>query len=187
MSTTPTVERFTQALAALLPTGWAWPRAESSTLMRVLRGLASAFAEHHAWAQLAFEQWLPHKTTSRLEEWEYACGLPDKCYGATQPYEDRRDRLLARLRGPTGAYADSSPAAPGALAALLADMGYTATVTYTQPFRFGRERFGARFGASGVLHVGVSGVTGTAPLDAAVIACALEDYIPARFRITITL
>jgi hypothetical protein len=34
---------------------------------------------------------------------------------------------------------------------------------------------------------GVSAASGTAPLDAAVIACALESYIPARFKITITI
>jgi hypothetical protein len=37
------MNKFWQALATLLPTGYAWPREPSSTLMRVLLGVALAF------------------------------------------------------------------------------------------------------------------------------------------------
>ena len=76
------MEKFFQALAALLPTGFAWPREAGSTLMRVLRGIAGAFSEHHDFTTEAVRQWQPATTVNRLAEWEAATGLPDACFPA---------------------------------------------------------------------------------------------------------
>ena len=74
------MEKFFQALAALLPTGFAWPREAGSTLMRVIRGLAASFNEHHDFTLEAVRQWQPATTVNRLAEWEEATGLPDACF-----------------------------------------------------------------------------------------------------------
>lgn len=74
------MEKFFRALAALLPTGFAWPRDPNSTLMRVIRGLAGAFNELHEFADQAVRQWQPATTVNRLAEWEQATGLPDACF-----------------------------------------------------------------------------------------------------------
>ena len=71
------MEKFFQALAALLPTGFAWPRDAGSTLMRVIRALAGTFSEHHDFTTEAVRQWQPATTVNRLAEWEAATGLPD--------------------------------------------------------------------------------------------------------------
>lgn len=196
-----TADRFTQALAALLPEGFAWPRAAESTLMRVVRGLAGTFAELHDVTGHAIVEWQPHSTHTRLPEWEAATGLPDPCFGAGQPTEARRARLLARLRGAVGAYPDSSPAATGAIEALCASLGLTVQVRYNTPFRVGRDRCGRRLGLlDGRLNIIVQGAGDTfrvghnrvgdrlvdRPAEAAVLACALERFIPARYELVLT-
>lgn len=196
-----TVERFTQALAALLPTGYAWPRDPSSVLMRVLRGVAGSFAQLHAFSDATAAEWWPHWTRTRLAEWEAAVGLPDPCFGADQLFDDRQRRVVAKLRGPTGAYVDSSPAAPGAIEAICRSAGYEASVHYHTPFRAGRDRVARRLGQlDGRLYVHISVVTrpfrvgnrvgarlATRPPEVAQLACFLERCVPARYALQIVL
>jgi hypothetical protein len=56
-------------------------------------------------------------TETRLDEWEEATGLPDDVSATTSRCGAARP-VLARLRGPQGAYSDSSPACLGALEAV---------------------------------------------------------------------
>ncbi len=193
---------FIQSLSYLLPQGYAWPRDPNSTLMKVLSGLAALFSDLHTWTLNQTNEWLPHLTHTRLEEWEAATGLPDPCFGPEQEYEARRGRLLARLRGPTGFYPDSSPAAPGAIEAVCESFGFPADVHYNTPFRVGRDRVGRRLGVlDGILYVlidtpstpfrvGRSRVSDRLidrPPEAEQLACALEAYVPARFQLNIVL
>lgn len=101
------MEKFFQTLAALLPTGFAWPRDAGSTLMRVIRALAASFSEHHDVTTEAVRQWQPATTVNRLAEWEEATGLPDPCF--TPPLE-----LLQPGRYPVdaGRIASSTRATP---------------------------------------------------------------------------
>jgi uncharacterized protein YmfQ (DUF2313 family) len=131
------VDKFWQALAFLLPSGFAWPRDPNSTLMRVMRAFALALNDLHDFTRLTANQWQPHQTITRLAEWEAATGLPDACFGADQSETLRRKLLLSRLRGPTLTYKDTSPAASGVLVAICAALGYSATVAYNTPFRCG--------------------------------------------------
>lgn len=191
------MDKFWQSLAALLPTGYAWPRDPSSTLMRVIRALALALHELHSFSRLTALQWLPHQTTTRLLEWEETTGLPDACFGPNQTEALRRQLLLARLRGPVLKYFDSSPAAPAAIVAIAAWLGYSATVQYNTPFRAGVNRVGQRLGAldgklyititlqstffrAGVSRVGDRLLQG--PLNGGELACYLRRYIPARYE-----
>lgn len=177
-----TVGKFHQALAHLLPTGWAWPRDPDSVLMCVLRGMAGAFGELHDYTDATAADWQPHRTVRRMAEWEEAVGLPDTCGAAEQTEEARRAVLLARLRGPTLAYSDSSPAAPGAIEAVCAALGYTATVHYNLPFRVGRNRCGQRLGhLDGRLYVTVTAEAPSAVSHAA-LECCLARIVPARYE-----
>ncbi len=196
------MKKFYQALASLLPSGFAWPRDPNAVLMRLVRGMAAALAELHDFTHQAVREWLPHSTRTRLPEWEAATALPDPCFSAIQTTEERRTRLLARLRGAQGFYADSSPAAPGAIEQICANMGFDARVQYNTPFRCGRDRVGRRLGLlDGKIYViltlqnrpfrcgqnRVGDRLVLRPPGLPELVCALERYIPARFSINIIL
>lgn len=194
------IEKFVQALACLLPTGYAWPRDPDSVLMRVLRGMAASFAALHDFSAKTLQQWQPHLTGQRLAEWEDATGLPNVCFGTEQSADKRRAVLLAKLRGPQGAYTDSSPASPGGIEAICATLGYEASVSYNTPFRVGRNRCGERLGAlDGKLYVRVttqntllrvgSGRAGQRLIERtltnAELECYLRAVVPARFELVV--
>ncbi len=192
--------RFAQALACLLPTGWAWPRDLASVWMRLIAADAAGLQEHHDLVQQATQEWLPHATRTRLEEWEEATGLPDACQAAGQTYEARRAAVLARLRGHLGYYTDSSPAALANIEAVCAALGLTATVHRNWPFRVGRNRCGDRLGANdGKLYLVVAGTDEpfrvgrdrvgmrlvARPAGVVELACALEAMVPARYELVV--
>lgn len=194
------MEKFFQSIANLLPTGYAWPRAAGSTLMRVMRGVAATFNQHHEDAAEIVRQWQPATTVNRLAEWEEATGLPDTCFGNDQSLALRRQLLLARLRPVELAYDNSSPAAPGSIEAFCARLGYVATVRYNTPFRVGRDRVGDRLGLLNgklwitvtlqtiPLRVGVGRVgqrlrEGT--LNGGELACYLQRIVHARFEVNV--
>ena len=108
------MEKFFQALAALLPTGFAWPREAGSTLMRVIRGLAASFNEHHDFTTEAVRQWQPATTVNRLAEWEDATGLPDACFPTPLEllspgrYAVDAGRIASTTRGTTATYRDDA-------------------------------------------------------------------------------
>jgi len=194
--------QFYQSLTYLVPTGFAWPRDPSTTLMRTLHGVAASFSELHDWTLSTAADWLPHMTRNRLSEWEQAAGLPDTCFGPLQSPADRQARLLARLRGWSGVYTDSSPASIGAIEAFLSNMGYPGIARYNTPFRVGRDRAGRRLGVlDGRLHVlvpvsstpfrvGVGRVGDRLirrPVALAEMVCALERRIPARYQLNVIL
>lgn len=195
-------DAYRQALAQLLPVGFAWPRDTGSVWMRVIDGMAGSFDELEAITDQVVQEWLPHATRTRLEEWEAATSLPDACFGADQSYADRQARLVARLRGLKGDYSDSSPAAKTAIQALCASMGYSAEVFYNTRFRVGRDRCGRHLGRNtGVLNVRItaSQVVFRAgrqrcgdrlikrPPQVEILMCALQAYIPARFSLQMIL
>lgn len=193
-------EQFKQALQHLLPTGYAWPRDADSVLMRLLAGIAASFDDLHTLIDQAAVEWLPHLTETRLDEWEEATGLPDGCFGNNQSVQARRGRVLARLRGPQGAYSDSSPACLGALEAVCTNLGYQADARYNTPFRCGRDRVGARVGQlDGVLYVIVKANSAPfrvgrnrvndrlelRPPESTEMACYLRKVTPARYQLVV--
>lgn len=190
------MDKFHQALQLLLPQGYAWPRDESSTLQKLVAGAGDLFAETDAVISQAATEWLPHATRTRLEEWEEALGLPAPCVrDVPQGIEERRSAVLLRLRGISGPYPDSSPAAPGAIADICAQHGFEADVRYNVPFRCGRDRVGRRVGQlDGKLHILLDGPSTplrcgqrvgsrlyTRPPGAVTLACYLQATVPARF------
>jgi len=169
--------------------------------MRWLRAWAQVLRAHHEFVDSATQQWLPHRTCSRLEEWEEALGLPDTCFNGEQSAEQRRTNMLARLRGDIDLpHVDSSAESPGAIKAYLARYGYQVEVWYSTPFRAGRNRVGDRLGAlSGILNIRVLYLcqpfrTGENRVgqrlricteDGTEIECLLARIAPARFQINV--
>ena len=172
------MSQFLQALASLLPQGYAWPRDPDSVLMRVMEGLAARFEELHEFTGQAVREWQPHTTQSRMAEWEAATSLPDPWTPAGLSLAERRTRLLARLRGLSLPYADSSPAAPAVIEALCAALGYDLEISYDTPARFGTARCGDRFGAlDGMLVIRLHGID-PAPAE---LEGFLNRVMPARY------
>jgi uncharacterized protein YmfQ (DUF2313 family) len=188
------MERFAQALASLLPQGYAWPRDASSVWMRLLRALAANFAELQAWIEQTVRQWQPHTAVNRLAEWELAVGLPDACFGADQSEALRRRLLLTKLRRQVLAYEDSSSACFAAVEAICLELGYPVTVAYNTPFRCG-DPVGNRLGAlDGQLYITVTIAASPfvcgdpvgkrlveGSLTGGELVCYLQQVLPARF------
>lgn len=195
------MDRFAQALAHLLPPGFAFPRSLGSVVMRWLQAWAGVLREHHEWTDSQVLQWIPDRTCSRIEEWEEALGLPDPCFEGEQDGEQRRSRMLARLRGDLELpYDDSSADSPAAIQAYMQACGYDVDIWYSTPFRVGRNRVGDRLGQlDGVLNVRVPGYCerfrvranrvgdrlGLCKGDGTEIACLLKRVVPARFSINL--
>lgn len=194
------MDKFWQSLARLLPTGFAWPRDPTSTLMRVLRGLAGAFDELHETTHQVIRQWQPATTVNRLAEWEAATGLPDACFGKDQSVDLRRQLLLQRLRGADLELDDASSAAPDVIARLCAGFGYPAVVTYNTPARVG-HRVGRRLGRlDGRLYITLTLPGGRARVGRSrcgdrlidgpnghELVCLLKRLLPARFELVFIL
>lgn len=198
--------KFAQALAYLLPTGYAWPRRAESVLMRMIDGLAGAFEELHGWTGETVRQWQPARwqdgqPATRLAEWESALGLPDNCMGSNQDEDMRRQQVLTRLQGTVLPYENSCPAAPEVIKALCESLGYEATVAYNTPFRCG-HRVGRALGVldgnlyitvplpSGRFRVGTNHVGQRLLLGdkvAADLRCVLRRVVPARYAINLIL
>lgn len=185
MATSPTLGALTQSMAHLLPQGAAWPRDPASVWMRLLAGMVALFDEHHQVVQQSGREWLPQLTHTRLAEWEAATSLPDTCGTVLATEDQRRAAVLARLRGYLGPFDDSSPAAVDVIAAYCAELGYAdAVVVYNTPFRVGRNRCGDRLGSlDGKLWITITGDAD----DQALLECALQAVVPARFSINVVL
>lgn len=181
-----TTTAITQSLSYLLPQGYAWPRDPSSVWMRLIDALATGLQAHDDWVAGTVARWQPHQTT-RLAEWEAACGLPDRCYGADTSDEARRAAVLVRLRGVTRLVEDGSTAAPAAIEALCLSVGALCTVVVNHPFRVGM-RAGGRLGLNGKMHVHLLRHDAAQSSDAllATLACLLERVVPCRYAIDLS-
>lgn len=195
------MDKFWQALSYLLPPGWAFPRHPNSVVMRWLKAFGDLLREHDEFVDRMVQQWMPHITCSRLEEWEEALNLPDECFGQDQSAEVRRTNMLARFRGDIDLpYEDSSADSVGAIKAYLLRYGFEIDVWYNTPFRVGRNRVGDRLGGlNGVLHVRVLHIctpfrVGTNRVgqrlinctkNSTEVECLLKRIVPARFAIDV--
>ncbi|MGK8195250.1 tail protein [Burkholderia aenigmatica] len=192
------MDRFWQALMHLLPPGFAFPRNRRSAVMAWLGAWAAVLREHHEFVDRAIRQWMPHRTCSRLEEWEEALGLPDSCVARELDEEERRTAMLARLRGDLDlTFADSSADSIGAMTNYLAAAGYECEIWVNYPFRVGQNRVGDRLGRNGILYVYPVGLcrkarVGKARVGDRLVACQpevddlyclLKRIVPSRFEI----
>ena len=193
------MSKYAQALSHLLPTGFAWPRHADSVMMRWVAGVGGVVDEFERFCLQTYQQWLPHRTCSRIEEWEAALGLPDPCTGYVADPLLRQALMLARLRGFAFAYPDSSPAATGNIEAMCAALGYTVTCFYDEVFRVDRDGVCDRLGTPGQLFVNMSTMCEPMRVDvdgvdhrlvectqeSSILLCLLQRLVPARFEIVL--
>lgn len=129
-------DEYAEALAALLPTGEAWPRDSDSVPMRFVDGLAGIWGDVDGRADdLLVRESDPRLTIDMLPDWERAFGLPDDCMGPATTIEERRSRLLQRMTVEGG----QSRAFFIGLATLL---GYTIGIEELSPIMGGISRGG---------------------------------------------
>jgi uncharacterized protein YmfQ (DUF2313 family) len=138
---------YVDPLAALLPTGPAWPREYDSVLMTLLGGLSQIWGDVDGRAADLLEiESDPRTTFELLPDWERAWGLPDPCYTAPQSIDERHLALVMRM---TMLGAQSREFFIG----VAAQIGYTITITEYRTFVVGIDR------------VGDARVTGVVPPD----------------------
>src|SRR5262245_47224543 len=128
---------YATALAALLPTGRAWPRELDTILMKTVRGLAQVFGfvDMRA-ADLLERETDPRYTQEMLTDWERNWGLPDPCFFYDGGGIEGRRRLLLRKMTIEGGQSRSF------FAAVAADLGYTVTIHEFSPFMVGVSEVG---------------------------------------------
>ncbi|ARZ01728.1 phage tail protein [Yersinia ruckeri] len=97
------VNEYTQALQALMPTGLAWPRRPDGAQTAVLRALAAAYQRSDEEAQDLLIAAFPATATALLPEWESTLGLPDLCaIGEIDSLIQRQRAVVSKLFGSGG-------------------------------------------------------------------------------------
>lgn len=115
-------DRYTGQLAALLPTGLAWPRAPDAVLQKVLSAWANEMALVDARANELILEANPTESQALLTDWARVTEVPDVCFTGTVNATQLRTMVLDRLLSlaiPT----------PGYFVDLAAALGFTVTVT----------------------------------------------------------
>lgn len=137
---------YAEALAALLPTGLAWPRERTSVLRRVVEGLAGiwGYVDGRA-ADLLERETDPRRTIDLLPEWETAFGLPDPCLTPTTRIDRRRKLLLQRMTLLGGQSREF-------FISVARDLGYTIDIREYAPFMCGVSRCGIRYDDTGLYY-----------------------------------
>jgi uncharacterized protein YmfQ (DUF2313 family) len=128
---------YAAALAALLPTGAAWPRDSDGDLMGFVAGLAGIWGGEIAGRadDLLVRETDPRSTLEMLTDWERAFGLPDPCVAEPLTIGDRQKALVAKMTtqgGQSRAY----------FIALAASIGYAITIREFAPFMCGISEVG---------------------------------------------
>ena len=128
---------YVDALAALLPTGPAWPREPETALMALMGGLAQIWGDpvDARAADLLERESDPRSTIELLPDWERNWGLPDPCYTGPLTIHDRQVALVARM---TMLGAQSRQF----FIDVAAFLGYTITITEYAPFMAGVSNCG---------------------------------------------
>lgn len=90
-------DEYRDALAALLPTGAAWPRDPAAVVQQLLGSLAAELARLDMRAAQLLAETDPASTSELLPDWERVVGLPDPCVTTVQTVAERRQALEGRL------------------------------------------------------------------------------------------
>lgn len=152
------ISQWRKSLSFLLPPGWAFPRNPNSVVQRIVGAIARMFYDQKEWSDEVVRQGYPQHTCTRLEDWETDMGLPD-CPNAPTDYDSRRAAVITKITWPYAylEYDDSSAAALGTIENICLASGFDVTVACYNPFRFGRDRLGGRFGRHGILTITMHG------------------------------
>lgn len=119
-------ENYRAQLAALLPTGLAWPRDPDSTLQRLLAAWSESYARVDARAQELVAESDPRAALALLPDWARVAGVPDACVDDAPTTDALRAQLLRRLT-------DLNSPTPAYFVALAAAFGFAITITEFSP------------------------------------------------------
>ena len=127
---------YTEAFAALLPRGAAWPRQSDTLFMTALRGLAQiwGFIDSRA-ADLLERESDPRRTVELLEDWERNWGLPEPCFEEPMTLADRQNALVTKMTM-IGAQSRAF------FTSVAAQVGYVISISEFSPFTCGLSRVG---------------------------------------------
>lgn len=127
---------YADAFANDLPTGPAWPRDPTSTLIAVVTGLAQIWGDVDSTAATLLQTELDPRTTFlMLPDWERNFGLPDLCLAEPLTIGNRQQALVVRmtmLGGQSRAWFE----------ALAASIGYTINIVEHSPYQCGISQCG---------------------------------------------
>jgi uncharacterized protein YmfQ (DUF2313 family) len=137
---------YKSLLASLMPTGALWTAVgeDDSRMRQVLAGIAPTLERLEAAGYDLLTELNPATTVALIDDWEAVYGLPDACMTPATTLQQRRDRVLGRIRelgGQSKQY----------IVDVCARYGYTVTITEQRYFRAGLNRAGQP--ANGAAHV----------------------------------
>lgn len=123
------IDDLARALHALMPRGPVWPREESGTQHKVIKGLAGAYSRITGRGLDLLSDANPATTYELLREWEETLGLPGTCGQSTgQTVQDRQSAVVAAL-------IEEGGQTPAYFIRIAATLGYSITITTFSPFR----------------------------------------------------
>ena len=99
---TYSADDYAQAMANLLPRGFAWNRDPSSNLYALLKALAPTYQRSGQAGTDLIPDVSPATTLNFIKEWEETLGLPDKCTPPNPTLEQRKRAILAKFIGSGG-------------------------------------------------------------------------------------
>lgn len=96
----PTIDGSADQLAEHMPQGKAWEakRVEGSQMRGVVAAMAVPNNRNQQLIETLMREIDVNQTTLLIDEWEESVGLPDACLGAGGTLEQRRSRVIERLR-----------------------------------------------------------------------------------------
>lgn len=89
--------RHRDALLALLPPGFAWPRDLGTITADLFEVVGDEFARLEANAESLIAESLATRTSDFLTEWEADWGLPETCGGTAGGIDQRKATLVAKV------------------------------------------------------------------------------------------
>jgi hypothetical protein len=94
-----TPQQYIQSLAQDMPNGQAFNAKGNpkSNLYKLLQGLSGEGIRTETWIQAIATNHDINQTVDYITEWESAVGIPDSCFSATGPIEERRTDVIAKL------------------------------------------------------------------------------------------
>lgn len=116
------LDRYTGQLAALLPTGLAWPRAPDTVLQKLLTAWANEMALVDARANELILEANPTEALSLLADWARVTDVPDVCLPVDNTVAAIRAAVLTTL-------ASAARPTPAYFIELAAAIGFAITIT----------------------------------------------------------
>ncbi len=120
-------EEYANQLEALLPPGLAWPRSRTSTLRKLLLGLAASLARVHNRVLDLLNEADTRTTTELLTDWERVLDIPGPCDSLAATVQRRREVATQKLTTVGGSSIDY-------FVDLAAEFGITITITEPKPY-----------------------------------------------------